>query len=425
MWWIWAVDAEVPWPNVETNVTYNGRTFNLLPQSDEHFASIAVDAPMTESAEVSKAVHRFLSVLSWIDGKGIRTLWSVGNPSWRQPTPRSPYLAQPGKQIRIRSNFDFLPIPKDERAAKALAFFREAVSSGSPDNEFLQYFRIVELAHGHKNAEHPKFMNALLEVAKLKGDALAAIQALRDSHLDVGQQLVVYGRHAVAHGDDAIAIDPDITEERKLLQTIMPVMAGLAIYTIEEHFSVPTQRTYYQRHEYEIEGLIAKLSAPAREGILGSVGQPPLVAESPIKRITIGLRDSRFSALTDLIVQQAIQRDGGLTFVARSENGIVRVLVHFDLVERRLLFDPERGAQVIDNGSAASPDSAADVLELILGLVHNGELHVWDAEADHLLGRQNPNIPINIDGRETGRLLTARIADLRAQAKSRRPAADL
>jgi len=420
MWWIWALDVSAPWPSVETNVTYNGRTFNLMPQTDENFASIAVEAPMDQSEDVSKAVHRFLSVLSWVDGKGIRTLWSVGNPGWRQPTQRSPYLAQPGKPIRIRHNFDFLPIPKGEKAAKAVAFYRAAVSSQSPDNQFLQYFRIVELAHGHKNAEHPKFINKLIEKANLKGDAIGSVQALRDRNLDVGKQIVVYGRHAVAHGDNAIAIDPDIVSETALLGTLMPIMAGLAVYTVETYFGVPTQRTYYHRHEYEVDGLVAKLSESARDAILASVGEPAVAVQSPVERITISLRDARYPALTDLVVTQAICREGGLTLRAQSANGIVDAVVHFDLVNRRLLFDVEQWVQVKDDGSATSADYAADVFELILGLVRNGELHVWGAEADCLLGRQNPNLSVNIDPGETNRLLTERIAELRAQAESRR-----
>jgi len=42
-----------------------------------------------------------------------------------------------------------------------------------------------------------------------------------------------------------------------------------------------------------------------------------------------------------------------------------------------LLFDVEQWVQVKDDGSATSADYAADVFELILGLVRNGELHVW------------------------------------------------
>jgi hypothetical protein len=422
MWWIWALEVNVPWPSAETNVDYNGHTFNLLPQTSENFASIAVQAPIDQSSEVSKAVHRFLSVLSWIDGHGIRTLWSVGNPGWRQPTQRSPYLTQPGIPSRIRSNFDFLPVPKDEPAAKALAFYREAVSSQSPDNKFLQYFRIVELAHGHKGAEHPKFMNELIAKANLRGEAVGSIQVLQAKNLNVGKQVVIYGRHAVAHGDDAIAIDPDIVGERALLHTLMPIIAELANYTIESHFGVPTLRAYYRRHEYEVEGFVAKLSDDVRAAILASAGELPVSIDLPVLTITIGLRSNRYPALTGLSVSEAIVHDGGVSLRAQSPDDLLRALVHFDLVNRQLFLDVERWLQVVDNGSAASSEHAVDVLELTLGLVGNGELHVWDAESDELLGRQNPNLPVNINPSETQRLLAEKIAELRAQAESRKEA---
>jgi hypothetical protein len=422
MWFIWALDVAAPWPTETTDVPYNGQTLNLMPQTDQNFASIAIQTSIGAS-DASEAVHRFLSVLSWVDGMGIRTLWNVGNPGWRQPTPRSPFFTRPATPL-ARANFDFLPVPKTRQAAKALAFYREAVSTTSKDNQFLQYFRILELAHGHNNAEHPKFMNELVEKAQLQGDARDALQTLRSRGVNVGKQIVISGRHAVAHGDDSIAIDPDVISQRTPLHESMPIVAALAIHTIESHFGVPTKQSYYRRHEYEVDGFAALLAPATREQILKSGGALPLAVDLPVEEVTIGLRNSRYPALTDLVISNAIIEDGGVTLWARSKDGLVLVLVRFDLLNHRLLFDLQAGVGVQDNGSPESAEHGADILELALGLVHNGELHVWDSKSDDLLGRQNPNLPVNIDPAATRALLVERIEALRDQARVRRKSGD-
>ena len=420
MWCIWAIEAEVPWPNQPVDVVYNGRTFNLMPQTDEDFASIAVQAPIEDWDAVSKAVHRFLSVLAWVDGKGIRTLWNVGNGGWRQPTRRSPALARPSLP-RPRSNFDFLPIPCTEQAAKALAFYREAVSTRTRDNEFLQLFRILELAYGHRKAEHPKFINGLIASTSLPDDARSAVETLRSRGINIGKQIVVNGRHAVAHGDDDTAIDPDIVSERSVLNSLMPIVTALAIHTIESHFGVPTRRTYYQRHEYEVEGFASLLSDELRRSVLSASGAP-LAILTPIVSTTIGLRSRRYPAFTDLVVSEALMHDGVVSLRLVSSDNLVHALIHFDLINRRFIFDVERELLIKDDGASASAEHAADMFELLLGLVGNGELHAWDGSTNALLGRQNPNLSQNLDPAVAHTFLNARILEWREKARTRREA---
>jgi hypothetical protein len=263
-------------------------------------------------------------------------------------------------------------------------------------------------------------MNDLIEKAQLQGDAQNALRKLRSRGINVGKQVVISGRHAVAHGDDSIAIDPDIMSQRAPLYDSMPIIAGLAIYTIEKHFEVPTKQAYYRRHEYEVDGFTSILAPAVREQVLNSGGSPPVTVESPLEAVSIGLRNSRYPALTGLVVSNAIIEDGGITLMARSNDALVLALLRFDLVNRRLLFDIEEGVVVRDNGSPESPEHAADVFELLRGLVFNGELHVWNSSDDALLGRQNPNLPVNIDPAATAALLQQRIEVLRSQAAERR-----
>jgi hypothetical protein len=200
----------------------------------------------------------------------------------------------------------------------------------------------------------------------------------------------------------------------------MPIIAGLAIYTIEKCFEVPTKLAYYCRHEYEVNGFASLLSPEVREQVLNAGESSPVTVESPVEAVSIGLRNSRYPALTGLVVSNAIIENGGITLMARSNDGLVLVLLRFDLVNRRLLFDIEGGVVVRDNGSPESPEHAADVFGLLHGLVFNGELHVWNTSDGAILGRQNPNLPVNIDSAATAALLKDRIEALRSQAAERR-----
>lgn len=98
----------------------------------------------------------------------------------------------------------------------------------------------------------------------------------------------------------------------------------------------------------------------------------------------------------------------------------MQALIRFDLADRRLYFDIEQGVAVLEKGTPESPDYAADVLELLLGLVLKGELYAWDGDTHALLGRKDPNIPVNIDARATTENLNAEIRRLRAEAQRRR-----
>lgn len=58
MWFIWALEVSLPWPSDETDVEYNGSTFNLLPATEDNFASIAVQAEMKDLQQAQSSKCR-------------------------------------------------------------------------------------------------------------------------------------------------------------------------------------------------------------------------------------------------------------------------------------------------------------------------------------------------------------------------------
>jgi hypothetical protein len=72
-------------------------------------------------------------------------------------------------------------------------------------------------------------------------------------------------------------------------------------------------------------------------------------------------------------------------------------LLGLDFAAERLIYDPMEAIAVLDDGSVGAAHSAVSRLQLLRGLILNGQLEAWDSERVELLGRCDPHIPLNID----------------------------
>jgi hypothetical protein len=94
-----------------------------------------------------------------------------------------------------------------------------------------------------------------------------------------------------------------------------------------------------------------------------------------------------------------------------------------DFANEHLRFDLQEDVQLIDDGSALVIEAAIDLNELLAGLMINGELEVWQAAPERLMGRCPPYIPNNLDPARTMNYLQARregLANELAHRRSRR-----
>jgi hypothetical protein len=417
MWWIWAVETDLPWPDISTDVAYDGRVFNLAPASTTDSASIAVNGSHLEGDETSRAVYSFMSVLSWIDRKRAILTWSVGNPGFRQPMRRM--ISQERGFHQSRSNFDFLPVPPSPTAKLALAFHREAVSTNSDGNRFLQYFRILELVHG-ESVHSPKQFNELVSNTPLTPEATQACERIRNDRRSVGKTVSALARNAVAHGYEKNVITPDDRAQTvRRLGEVLPIVECLALHAIEHDLQVPTRAQYYREHAYEVEGIQSALS-PETLQVVRDSSDPPITLSLPFDLVSIATRHKRYAALESLRIVESFALIGTITIVVNSDDGLVNAVLNFDLRTRRLNFDLERQVVVYDNGSADAVLHQRDIFELLRDLIGNAEIHVWFG--DLLLGRKDPNIPVNIDARRTFENLERLMSELSEEAERRRSA---
>ena len=134
-WLTVAVKAEFGWHVEETEIDYLGCKYLLRPESDEDAQSVSLLCPTGSTMESARLlVNRFLSALSWVEGHGINELFAVGS--------NGPKPMRVGKSktrfITEKFRADYLPEPKDDKAFRALALFREAKSLNSSSYCFLR-----------------------------------------------------------------------------------------------------------------------------------------------------------------------------------------------------------------------------------------------------------------------------------------------
>ncbi len=134
------VEGCATWPKNETNVSFGGRELILRPATSETEQSIHINLVGITDVEALTLANRFLSILSWCDGQGMKNLygWS-GN-----PVP----VSVPRKTRMTGSSFIFpfsRDMESDPKVALALALYREGRSIDSTPFEFLSYFKILNI----------------------------------------------------------------------------------------------------------------------------------------------------------------------------------------------------------------------------------------------------------------------------------------
>jgi hypothetical protein len=104
-----------------------------------------------------------------------------------------------------------------------------------------------------------------------------------------------------------------------------------------------------------------------------------------------------------------------------SRDGTLVAILGLDFAAERLIYDPMEAVAVLDDGSVGAARSAIDRLQLLRGLILNGQLEAWDSERVGLLGRCDPHVPLNIDLRRSLENLDRIQAEIESEVQRRSP----
>jgi hypothetical protein len=231
-WVIAGVETTVPWPTTAQVVPYDGIDFILRPGTSQLSPTVCVNARKHHltTAQAHDAVSRLGSAMAWSGD------WQFEVVTWLSG---SHPFGVGRMQMGIAQDFfdieELANIPDDDTAA-ALAFFREGVSSRSPFYGFLNLYKVIAFIHRDGRARGRWVDNALPVLTER--DAIDRLDELRAAGTDPSPYLVEQGRHAIAHAERDVFVNPDKLGDHQRISRDLPVIRALARMAIEDHFGI-------------------------------------------------------------------------------------------------------------------------------------------------------------------------------------------
>ncbi len=412
-WLVLGLDSGIHWPTTETSVYFRGYKIILRPETHELAPTLAFEfeSPMTFD-EALLLLRQFLSSLAWVRSAYVRETMITGG--------SHPIGVGKGPGARLidpRFRLDYLADPDDQKAQIALALYREALNVNSVTYQFLGFFKIINILYKSDSAQKG-WINNKIELLE-NHQAKARLSVLRKEIGNIGKYLYESGRCAVAHAFSKSLVNPDEPDDLRRLTADLPVIRALAEHLIEHELKVPSQRTVWREHLYELEGFRALLGADVLHQLIEK-RDIPLGAVCNLPRVNIRLRDyDPFPVFENLHTEALEAAEGHLLLQCTSDDKCVRAGLSLNFAEERLEFDLIGGVELIDDGSSLAIRNALDRVKFIEKLYKNGQLEVWDAEQKILLGRCDPFIPVNIDFRKMDDYLGHLVEELEAEATRR------
>jgi len=415
-WLVVGIESGVFWTTEETKVVFRGRELTLRPETDKWAPDVITEYEGTESAAL-RTVRQFLSSVAWSLRGRLREIGVTGGSHpIHYGVGRSPGLGH-ARLINPSFRLDYLPDPADPRARLAMALYREALGLNSDAYQFLGFFKILNILHA-RGADHGRWINKTVD-RLTEERARKRVEELRHSEPDIGQYFWTSGRCAIAHAYAEPMVDPEDPDDLSRLQKDLPVVKALAEYLIEYELGVKSSRTIYQEHLYELEGFRSLLGSETVSRLKQNENVP-LESLKPLPKLSIRMRDHQILPAFERLIPYFVAADQGCVLLdCVSEDRLVVFRVALSFSEERLRFDAERGVLIADDGTAKPYRCAADHARLIRSLVLNGQLEIWNGDSNTLLGRTDPNIPLNIDTSGTIQLLDRQIERLEAMAAER------
>lgn len=417
-WLVVGVENGVFWATEETNNSFRGRELTLRPETDKWSPDVITKyGPPGTYEEALRTVRQFLSSVAWVLQGRLREIGITGG---SHPIHiglgRSSGLAHV-RLLNPHFRLDYLPDPVDPRARLALALYREALGLNSDAYQFLGFFKILNILHD-KGTDHGKWINKAVDLLT-DHRAKSRVEELRRTVSDIGDYLWRSGRCAVAHAYSEPLVDPEDPDDLDRLQKDLPLIKALGEHLIEYELGVKSSHTIYREHLHELEGfrvllgseMVAKLKAGESVPVETIVDLP---------KVSIRMRDVAPLHAFEIMTPQLIVVENGCLIVdCLSGNRQVCFRVGLNFAEERLQFDPERGILIADDGTARAFRNVVDHMRLLKALIQNGQLEIWNAETNCLLGRTDACIPVNIDPSTSVQNLDQQIERFERLAQSR------
>lgn len=406
------------WPVTAQKVRWRGVDIWIMPIMNGFYPAVAMMVPAGKSrAECEELVMRFMSMLSWVEEKGL-SLEFGGFSGGSLPRPMGREKER-GHSICSEFDLSYFPEVTDDKAMLALALMREGRGINHVGYAFLSFYRVLETAIPNDPKRIAWIASA---IADLSGHGVKeAIDGIRANGIttpnDIGTHLFKSGRCAMAHGTRKPIIDPDKPGDLRRLGSELPIVRALATKAIEEIFGVETRGTQYRKHLYELAGFKEILGPEIIRGL--ELGTPPTDRLVDVPDISMRIRRKEAYAPLEGLRCTALGYRGKqvhMRFQSLQED--IKVAFSLDFESERLLFDIFRGFSVHDTGTAESAERVLEVKRFEHDYFCNGQLHIVASDSGELIGRKDAYIPLNMYFDSDG--AAVEIADWKRIAETRR-----
>lgn len=240
-----AVKPNFSWPNALVQIPFENRKIVLQPNRDALACTVSLyDEEGLTIEEGGQIIYRFLSRLAWSKEGGIEELFICGSNNPERPglLGQGTYSRSGWAQIEPW-DYLYLPIPVSEKAERALAVFREAMSVNSTPYAFLGYFKVINIPFS-SGKDQKKWINTNLKDIWYQ-PAVDRLNELKTAEPDIGVYLYHQGRCAVAHAFDNDIINPDSYLDKRRLDSDLPLMKEIAALCIERKYMIRTVSSFW------------------------------------------------------------------------------------------------------------------------------------------------------------------------------------
>jgi len=411
MWECVAFESEIKDPRDRLYTEYDGLRLFLKPNM-EAADQIAVFCRLnSDSEQVRLKINRFLSAMAWKDGIGYRALGSGGAGALldQQDNPHFCFGARREFAYCTISRYDFehLQNPPEPKQKLSLALYREGLATNDPFYRFLSFYKIINILHSTGPAQELWINTNLGRITD--SVARARAQQLSTTRTDIGHYLCLEGRNAIAHSFNQPIRDPDIPNDLETVHQDIRLMRALAELFIEQEFNIPSMRTIWREHLYELTGFKAILGDIVAQ--LKTNASIPIEGFPALPALSLRLKEKpQFPCFENLNFAVTDCRNGKVELLARSD--AVGVCLTLDFPHEKLVFGTDSFGIERDHPSY-HPAVEICLYEFLIAFLKNGVLEILTTENGERLGFKDPHLPVNINLPATIRELEGRIAELR------------
>ncbi len=248
-WLTIGVASSIPWPQEDVWVSYDGHEYVFRgSKAEKDGGSPCISTPCSPNEIDSAKTRCYLlcSVLGWFKGGYVDVTGSVwGSTPIRYGSRHTFSTVSEGVRF---FTCNYMPVIRDERTRKALAFLREGrrLRHVHEPYSFLSFFKVLESQFN--TTDRVNWIKS--SIGYLERDAAKRVKALEDLGVNVSNHLYESGRCAVAHASlDGAIVDPDIPADRRRIADDIEVIAALANRYISAEAGVPDDRELYKSRD--------------------------------------------------------------------------------------------------------------------------------------------------------------------------------